>query len=412
MMPFSVLRMFFSGLLTYAALGAGIYALYEWNDGISAPETVTVDVPEESRPGTDAHEERTVIVQRDRQGGMPYLISGLALVLLSTGGGWPLWWSLLSAAGSNSNLRPRGRMQRIQRPDGSELVIEHAGTESAPVLLFTHGWSLDRSDWDDLRSSLEDHFHLVFWDLAGLGESKAPRNADHSLDKMAADLEAVLTEATDGPVILVGHSIGGMIQQVFCRMYPEHLESRVRGLIFVHTTYTNPTKTAIGAPILMALQEPVLKPLTYLSIWLAPLTWLSNWQSYSNGSLHLSARLFCFAGRQSWRQLDHVAKLQARAWPAVVGRGSIAMTKFDEQATLPNVHVPVLVVGGENDRLTKVEASQHLARLFPDAKIVTLPDAGHFGFWEHPAEFHATLGSFAESAFFHSSTRSPAVLAR
>jgi pimeloyl-ACP methyl ester carboxylesterase len=263
--------------------------------------------------------------------------------------------------------------------------------------LFTHGWSLDRSDWDGVRAALGDRYHLVFWELAGLGRSTAPRTADHSLEKMAADLEAVLMQATAGPIILVGHSIGGMIQQTFCRLFPQHLEQRVRGLVFVHTTYTNPAKTALGSIILTALQKPVLEPLTFLTIWLAPLMWLSNWQSYWNGSLHLSTRLTSFAGKQTWKHLDHASRLQACAWPAVVGRGMLAMTRFDEQATLPQIHVPALVIAGQDDRLTKPGASQVLAQRLPEAKLITLQPAGHFGLWEQRVEFEAALADFADS---------------
>lgn len=399
MMPFSILRTWFLGFLGWGIFGAGAYFLYEWSNGVTAPEQVAIDGNGRGEIGVDERGPRAVIVQADRQGGTSYLWGGLALLLLATGGGWPVWRSLMS---STSGKRPltstASRSQRLLRGDGSELAVEHFGPADAPVLLFTHGWSLDRSDWEEARVVLGERYHLVFWDLAGLGQSTAPRTADHSLEKMAADLEAVLTEATAGPCLLIGHSIGGMIQQTFCRMFPQHLNDRVRGLVFVHTTYTNPTKTAVGAALLTALQKPVLEPLTYLSIWMSPLMWLSNWQSYWNGSLHLSARLTSFSGKQTWQQVDHLCQLQAKASPAVVGRGSLAMTRLDEQAALRNVPVPTLVVAGMCDRLTKPDASRVLAQLLPDSQLVTLA-GGHFGHWEQSSDFHEALSTFADSVF-------------
>jgi len=378
-------------------LGVGGYFLYQWNHSSTRPQAVTVDVPNWENPQDAELQERTVNVQPDRQQRMIYLLSGLALLLLGSGGLSPL---LRIFSGGNidqsANSQP-ARTERLSRPDGSELHIEHVGPEQGPIILFTHGWSLDRSDWDGVRAEFGDRYHLVFWDLAGLGQSTAPRNADHSLDKMAADLEAVLQHVTQGPAILVGHSIGGMIQQTFCRLFPQHLDHRVRGLVFVHTTYTNPAKTALGSPILTALQKPILEPLTHLMIWLAPLMWLSNWQSYWNGSLHVSTRLTSFAGKQTWKHIDHGCRLQARAWPAVVGRGMLAMTRFDEQEILPRIKVPALVIAGRHDRLTKHEASQFLAQQLPQAKLVTLDPAGHFGLWEQSADFHAALATFADS---------------
>lgn len=402
MMPFSVLRTVFLGLFGWAILGIGGYLIYEWSNGVSPPEAVLVSEPDSLKSPNRTPKERTVIVQHDRRGGWPYLLSGVAVLIFSSGAWrWPSVLVRLSSPYPVSS--PPLRTERLIRPDGSELHLVHYGSEGQPTLLFTHGWGLDQSDWDAVRVAFGDRYHLVFWDLAGLGKSSAPGNADHSLEKMAADLEAVLTQATEGPVILVGHSIGGMIQQVFCRLFPQHLESRVKGVVFVHTTYTNPTMTAMGSPLLIALQEPVLKPLTYLTIGLAPLAWISNWQSYWNGSLHLSARLTSFAGNQTWSQIDHVSRLQARAWPAVVGRGCLAMTAFDEQATLPHVTVPALVIVGANDRLTKPEAGQFLAKQLPTARLIALQPAGHFGHWEQADTFHEALLEFAASVAWETS---------
>jgi pimeloyl-ACP methyl ester carboxylesterase len=55
--------------------------------------------------------------------------------------------------------------------------------------------------------------------MPGLGKSQGPRNHDYRLEKMAADLEAVVARV-DRPVVLVGHSIGGMISLTFCRLFP------------------------------------------------------------------------------------------------------------------------------------------------------------------------------------------------
>jgi hypothetical protein len=48
-------------------------------------------------------------------------------------------------------------------------------------------------------------------------------------------------------------------------------------------------------------------------------------------------------------QIDHSSRLAAKASPAVVARGNQAMLRFDERATLPHIHRPVLVVSGAND---------------------------------------------------------------
>lgn len=406
MMPFAPLRFLILGPLSWVMLGAGIYLLYEWSNGVTLPQPIPVSVHDAyslNAARTDDLLAVPPVAEKhvDTRGGVYYLAWGLGLTLFSVGGMLPV----LPFLGRPPLFEPKSftgqRIMRLSRPDGSELHVEHYGPDDGLTLVFTHGWSLDRTEWYFVQKAMSATHHLVFWDLAGLGKSSAPRNDDHSLEKMAADLQAVINEATRGPVVLIGHSIGGMIQQVFCRLYPHHLNDRVRGLVFVHTTYMNPVKTAWGSALLLALQKPVIEPLNNLTIWLSPLARLSNWQSYWNGSLQLTSRMTSFAGTQSWGQIDYASRLAATASPAVVARGNQAMLRFDERATLPQIHRPVLVVSGAHDRLTKVEASQTIADLLPDARVVTLSPAGHLGHWEQHEQFEVALTEFVASLNAH-----------
>ncbi|QSJ14321.1 alpha/beta fold hydrolase [Nostoc sp. UHCC 0702] len=120
-----------------------------------------------------------------------------------------------------------------------------------------------------------------------MGKSSRPKNNDYSLEKYARDLAAVIDIAGDKPVILLGHSMGGMINLTFCRLFPEQLKRRVASLILVDTTYTNPVKTCIFSSLVRKLQKPLLEPLLYLTILLSPIFWLMTWLSYLNGLLYI-----------------------------------------------------------------------------------------------------------------------------
>ena len=141
-----------------------------------------------------------------------------------------------------------GKVYRIRRPDGSELRVETYGPEDAPPLVLTHGWGANADEWYYQKQHLAGRFRLIVWDLAGLGYSTQPDNSDYSLEKMAADLEAVLALAGDRPAVLVGHSIGGMILLTFCRLFPETLRTRVAGLAVVHSSYKDPIQTVQWRP--------------------------------------------------------------------------------------------------------------------------------------------------------------------
>jgi pimeloyl-ACP methyl ester carboxylesterase len=159
------------------------------------------------------------------------------------------------------------------------------------------------------------------------------------------------------------------------------------------TTYTNPLRTAFLASLWTAIEKPILVPLNYLTIALAPLAWLSNMQSYLNGSLHIATRIASFAGRQTRRQLDYGAWLAAMSWPGVVARGNLAMLEFDEQATLSKIDIPVLVLAANRDRMTKPEASERLEAGLPGGALASV-EAGHLGHWERHEEVSSLLAEF------------------
>jgi pimeloyl-ACP methyl ester carboxylesterase len=398
MLPFSPLRIWGMGIISWVILGAGAYCIWAWADHAryAADPVVTFAQPSNDRESNDIVERRVPVEHWSHIGrGWPLLAAGLGLLAWSLGGFFPTAWLLSKSGGESPRTAQIGHVVVVERPDGTRLHLETFGPKSGPTLIFTHGWSLDSTCWGYQLRDLSSQFRIVLWDLPGLGQSKGPKNGDYSLEKMAHDLEAVAQHSGKGPVILVGHSIGGMITQTFCRLYPKQLGTRVAGIVLLHTTYTNPLRTAFMARFLSAIEKPVLIPLNYLTMWLAPLAWLSNMQSYWNGSLHIMTRFASFAGGQTRSQVEYGAWLAATAWPGVVARGNLAMLSFDEQRTLPAVDIPVLVIASQHDRMTKPDASLRIEESLPKGLLATVP-AGHLGFWEQRAKVSELLIEFAD----------------
>ncbi|MCC6510704.1 MAG: alpha/beta fold hydrolase [Pirellulaceae bacterium] len=424
MMPSSVLRTLLLVLFSWGLLGAGIYFAYDayhsfqQNSSQQAYQQVLVPAPVVADDGlrrdVRAPADQIVVVPTgesswSRWGKVAAAVLCLGLCL---GGRMPAKALMKSsqqksvnADGSHEHL-PHSTFEVI-RPDGSRLHGAVFGNGQRPTLLLTHGWSLDSSAWNYMLASLTKQYRVVVWDLAGLGKSKGPKNNDYSLGKLADDLNAILERVSPtGPAILIGHSIGGMTQQTFCRLHGDKLGGTVKGLVMLQTTYTNPLSTNMLAGVVKPL-EPLVSLINLMMIPLAPLLWLSNWQSYFNGSLHTAARLESFTGKQTWEQLDHSAKLGAKAWPGVVARGNFGMMKFNEEATLPNVNVPVLVVSGANDRLTLPSASKHIEGLLPQDTPHSHA-GGHLGHWEYNDQVSNAILTFAQQVFTDTSNKSRA----
>ena len=194
MLPFQILGIWLRGLLSVLFLGVGSYLLWCWYDQERpVVENVRVIQPEvrqqndivkdEGAQGREIPVQRKVICSRwhlglDRE--TAYLVGGLAMILTSLGGGslgYPLLRrreGSLPAAIDPSAPAPGQHIHRVRRPDGTELVAVSLGRTDGPVIVMTHGWGVDSTEWAYSRDQLAEHHGLILWDLPGLGQSSRP----------------------------------------------------------------------------------------------------------------------------------------------------------------------------------------------------------------------------------------------
>jgi pimeloyl-ACP methyl ester carboxylesterase len=402
--PSFIVALWLGGLLGVGLLAGGGYLLYEW-----------------SRRSWDAVIDATGHVEGyvfDPDWGLnaetAFFAAGLALLAWALLGGLVrrLIGRLLHGASGMADdpgHRPVGETTRLRRADGTELNVELVGPVGAPTIVLTHGWGTNSAEWNYLKRELGGRCRLIAWDLPGLGASSRPPDRDYGLENLARMLDEVITLAGDRPVILAGHSIGGMIALTYCKRFPEALGTRVTGLALVQTTYTNPVRTTRNAPLYTALERPVLVPLLHLTIALWPLAWLMSWLGYLNGSAHGSTRRSGFAGTQRPGQVEFVARFQPKAPPDVVARGMFGMLAYDATAALSTIAVPTLVVPGDQDPVCIPEASAKMAREIPGARLEPLAPGKHMALIEHHARFAELLGELAASGNTTVSAGSPSV---
>ena len=440
-MPFNILGIYFRGLLSIAILVAGVYLFSRWYDESrvpvspetsSPPQPNVVDASNGANPARDetitAPSERRFQFRPGFNKPTALLASALGLLIWGTLGnlvgqgvgrltrgksnpGTRSEPGINPPEGMNQNSgvggvadSPRdertGEVHWIDRPDGSKLRVECYGPPDAPPIVFTHGWGGNSTSFFYPKMDLAKKFRLIVWDEPGLGLSKKPDNNDYRIEKLAADLQAVLTAfAGKKPAILVGHSIGGMITLTFCRVFREALRSEVAGLVLVHTTYKDPVKTTVGAELYTLLEKPVLAPMMRVMIALWPLFWAMTWLSYLNGSLHRSTAKSSFAGTETQDQLNFCTKWAPHARPDIVARGMLGMMAFDETATLATIDVPVLVVVGDKDTTTPPQAGRTISESILGAELAILSPARHMGLIERHQAFDPLLARFSESCF-------------
>ena len=325
---------------------------------------------------------------------------------------WHLWlglgllaWSILGRVVAVPLFTKRdsdpSRAQReggvvVAGASGSSLYVEMTGPADAPAIVLTHGWAMDSTIWYYAKRHLSREFRVIAWDLPGMGESKAAIGKSIGLSEFAQDLMTVIGLAGDHPVILVGHSIGGMTIQTLARDNAAFFNERIAGAVLINTTYTNPLKTMIMSRLAQAIRWPVLEPVMRLTIILQPLVWLSAWQSYFSGSAHLANRIG-FGKYVTRSQLEHTTLLSTRNAPGNIARGNLAMFRWDATGALSRVRPRILVIGGAKDIVTKPEASRTIARTKPNAQLQIIEGVNHMGFLERSDQYNESITSFAQS---------------
>lgn len=277
--------------------------------------------------------------------------------------------------------------------DGTKLHVEEIGR--GPTAVFVHGFSLALTSWHHQMNDLARDVRMVLYDHRGHGRSGMPADDDWSLDALAKDLDAVMRETTpDEPVVLVGHSMGGMVILRYCQLFPEQLSDRVRGMVLIGTTSADvmggmlPSFARRVEATLQGLQETAMRALAGRGERVERLRHAAPDLQY------LGTRVMGFAPRPSPRQVDFVHELLAET-PTETWLNLIpAMTALDVTEVLPGIAVPVLIMVGLHDRLTPAHAAQRIATAIPEAGYVVLPGAGHMPMLEQHAQVTDHLRRF------------------
>jgi pimeloyl-ACP methyl ester carboxylesterase len=276
------------------------------------------------------------------------------------------------------------------------LAVRAAGPAGAPVLLFSHGFSLDMTTWREQWSDLADEFRCVALDHRAHGKSEIPANGDVTLRSMGRDLATVLdATVADGRAVLVGHSMGAMAILALAEQRPDLFGERVAGVSFVGASASNLLRGAMGG--VTELLRPRLGSLAAAARRVDRLR-----RAILAGPGDVSAivaRVTQFAPEAPDEMVDHVLHLAERSPSLVWTDGLSELMRMDFRHALPRVTVPALVAVGDQDRVTPPAVAVELAAALPGGKLLIVPGAGHMAMLERPERLDPELRSFARGAF-------------
>ncbi|QXE35177.1 alpha/beta hydrolase [Streptomyces sp. GMY02] len=357
----------------------------------------------------------------------------------------------LDASGPYGALR--GAPGKALADDGTELYYEvedtepvdegpeangAAGTSSGPrrrrlfgrkaptpvTVVFSHGYCLNQDSWHFQRAALRGLVRTVHWDQRSHGRSargvsqSGPGAVPVTIDQLGRDLKAVIDAAApEGPLVLVGHSMGGMTMMALADQFPELVRERVVGIALVGTSSGRLGEVNYGLPV--AGVNAVRRVLPGVLRALGSQAELVERGRRATADLFAGLiKRYSFSSKDVDPAVVRFAERLIEGTPIdVVAEFYPAFTDHDKvQALSVFLEVPALVLAGESDLVTPSSHSEAIADLLPDAELVLVPDAGHLVMLEHPevvtdrlADLLARVGAMPSEANVgrHGSTAQP-----
>ena len=277
--------------------------------------------------------------------------------------------------------------------------FEPSGKEAGGTVLFTHGYCLTEALWHYQKRDLAGGKHaIVTWDLPGHGHSPALAPGRLTLDVSADALARVVDEHGGDPVVLVGHSLGGIVTIAYLLRHAETARRVVRGAVLVSTPMTHYARSVAGswpgATLEARALGTVLRKVVESDLAERYLARDVGKQEISRLSYRLVR--WGFGREPSPAQVRFVRDVIASVPPEVRAETYRVMTGTDLSGRLGDIEAPSLVVIGGRDRLVNPEESRVLAARLRRGRTLVIPDAGHAAFLERPDAFNAEIRRFAD----------------
>lgn len=265
----------------------------------------------------------------------------------------------------------------LETSDGVRLHLEVDGPGDAPVtVVLAHGWTLDSRSWEPVARALlgaPAPARVVRYDHRGHGRSAAVPPAAMTIEQLADDLaEVVAAAAPNGPLVLAGHSMGGMTVMALAERHPE-VVARAGGIALVATASGGLAGATLGLPPRRASLLRQVEQRLYGS------------RRWAARPVLGSPRLL--APGMSWLLLGPDASPEARritvesvaaCRPLTVSGFRSALEAHERDAALAAfASIPTAVLVGSRDRLTPVAAARRITAALPSAGLTIFPGAGH-----------------------------------
>lgn len=269
----------------------------------------------------------------------------------------------------------------VTTPDGVKLHVETDGDPLAPLtVVFVHGFTACLDEFVLQRAALQDRARLVFYDQRGHGRSELGDIARCTIDQTGEDLGTVIDAmAPAGPVVVVGHSMGGMSVMALARRRPELFGETIVGAFLLATAAGDLVTTgALGHAVARLRKVHLLDPYLRSLQRISPV--LERLREPGSPSARRFYEHYLFGTDDADpAMVSLIMELLERTPVTVSSAFWPTFLDHDEVTSLAALReVPVEILCGSADRLTPARHSRQMAEeIGPTATLTVVPGAGH-----------------------------------
>lgn len=288
----------------------------------------------------------------------------------------------------------RGTPYVVEASDGVQLHAEMDGDqEPGLTVVFAHGFALNQDTWHFQRRDLRRVARLVFYDQRSHGRSGRAPGDETSIARLGLDLgEVIDTLVPPGPVVVIGHSMGGMTIMSLAEQRPDLFGERVVGVGLVATSAVLDPGDDLSVAGRLNRGVQRYGP-SALSAAARQADFIESVRRSGSDLGYVLTKRFSFSRPDiSPSLVEFVSAMIASTPVGVLADFMPHFGTLDERAALASfTSVESLVIGAANDQMTPVRHSRQIIASLADAAYVEIPEAGHMVMLEHPELITAHL---------------------
>jgi len=294
----------------------------------------------------------------------------------------------------------RSRPVTVVADDGVPLHVEvDECADSELTVVFVHGYALNLDCWHFQRAAYRGLVRTVFYDQRSHGRSGRSTEGHATMEQLGRDLRRILDEVVgEGPVVLVGHSMGGMSIVALAEESPELFGDRVVGVALVSTTAGGLDPHRMVAPFVPSALGS--------TIGLRTIATLARGHRAVDGVRRLTRPLatvvtdqFAFGDDVPAGYIEFVDEMLSSTPFEVIAEFFPSFGTLDKFETVHALgEVPVSVICGTDDRLTSIGHSRKLQSRIPGSRLLECQGAGHMVILERHEQVDAELDQLLAAA--------------